>query len=152
MIGMEQLIEMKQIFKKEGIIVLSTKENVYTREKEGEETGEVEKVVCIKWAYWTQSFPEHHAGTLICESPSLLTETNNILKSDDYIETTSRDIIFYAVRHLSVLIDCCREKDIDFVDTTLGFIEHTLGDARFAVWDNEEYVKNIRDYIWGMSH
>jgi hypothetical protein len=148
---MEQLIEMKQIFKKEGIIVLSTKENVYTREKEGEEMGEVEKVVCIKWAYWTESFPKHHAGTLICESPSLLAETTNILRSDSCIEFTRRDIIFYAVRHLSVLIDCCRENDIHFVDCTLGFIEDILSDAEFAVWDNEELVKNIRDYIWGMS-
>ena len=145
---MEQL----RIFVKEGIIVLSAQENVYTREKVESETGQVEKVVCINWAYWTQSFPEHHAGTLICEKPSLITETKDILGSEDYIEARRSDIIFYTVTHLSVLIDCCRKNDIDFVDATLGSIEYVLSQqARFAVWDSEKYVKNIRDYIWGIS-
>jgi hypothetical protein len=148
---MEVEMEQLPIFEEADIIVLSTKENVYTREKVVEGMREVENAVCIKWGYWTESFPKHHAEILICESPSLLAETTNILKSDSCIEFTRRDIIFYAVRHLSVLIDCCRENDIDFVDCTLGFIEETLRDAGFAVWDNEELVKNIRDYIWVIS-
>lgn len=142
---------MEQLFEKLGIIVLRTPENIYTKEEMRAETQQGGKVVYIKWAYWSESFPEHHAGTLICEKPSLFTERKDILGSDDYSEIERNDIVFYAVKHLSVLIDYCRENGIDFVDCTIGAIEDVLDDFEFAAWSGEEDVQNIRDYIWGMS-
>ncbi|MCK4355024.1 hypothetical protein KAW43_01565 [Candidatus Parcubacteria bacterium] len=145
------MIKTKKIFKKKGIEVRVARGSIHTLEtiKAGTEgIGVGEKVISLNWG---KNSHERQGRTIVCEKPSLSIERKDILSPGNTFEIASDDIIYYLVRHLSVLIDCCKEKNFSFIDSTFGRMEEILEETRFIVAIKDADTRNIISFLWGTS-